>query len=87
MKDKSVVFANLKPLLNTGGVLFGSTILGEGKPPNFLAQRLLNLYNNKGVFSNRDDNLADLESGLQAHFADYSVRVVGHVAFFVGQVT
>jgi hypothetical protein len=87
MKSKSVTFANLIPLLNDGGVLFGTTILGEGKQPNFLARRLLTIYNKKGVFSNREDNLADLESSLQAHFANYSTHVVGHVAFFVGRIS
>ena len=32
LPEKGIAFANLKPLLNPGGVLFGSTVLREGVP-------------------------------------------------------
>lgn len=85
MKSKTAAFAHLKPLLNEGGVLFGSTILGEGRPFNFLGRRLMNSFNASGVFSNTQDNLADLEQGLSTHFAEYKTEMVGHVAFFIGR--
>ena len=85
MKTKTVAFAHLKPLMNEGGLLFGSTILGEGKPFNFLGRRLMNSFNASGVFTNTQDNLADLEQGLSTHFAEYETKMVGHVAFFMGR--
>lgn len=86
MQSKQVVFANLKPLLNDGGVVFGSTILGQGIKPNFLARWLMRLYNSKGIFGNSEDNLADLENNLKTHFREYSTKVVGCVAFFEGRL-
>ena len=86
MRAKGIVFRNLKPLLNSsGGVLFGTTILGQDTKPNLLAKTLLRAYNAKGIFSNTHDNLDDLVSGLQDNFREYSVEVVGCVAFFTGR--
>ena len=62
--------------------MFGSTILGIGVPRNFLARNLMKIYNARGIFHNFSDRREDLEAGLGAHFAAYSVRVVGCVAMF-----
>jgi hypothetical protein len=83
---KQYIFRNLKPLLNPGGVVFGTTILGRGIKPNFLARRLMRLYNAKGIFSNTEDTLEELENSLKTDFRAYSTKVVGCVAFFVGSV-
>jgi len=86
MLSKEVVFRNLKPLLEqNNGVLFGTTILGREIEQNFLAKTLMRIYNSKGIFGNVDDNAADLENILKANFRDYTIRVVGCVAFFVGR--
>ena len=85
MRSKGVVFDHLKPLLNPGGVIFGTTILGAATPDiqaNALARTLMRLYNSRGVFSNAQDNLSDLEDPLKANFCEISTRVVGCVAFF-----
>ena len=81
---KGIVFQNLKRLLKPGGVLFGTTILGQGIQRNFLAKTLMRVYNSKRIFSNLEDNASDLENVLKANFREYSMRVVGCVAFFVG---
>ena len=86
MRGKGVVFTNLKPLLNPGSVIFGTTILGQGTQPNALARSLMRLYNARGVFGNAQDNLADLENHLKANFRETSTKVVGCVAFFSGRV-
>jgi hypothetical protein len=86
MQSKHVVFDNLKPWLNPAGVVFGTTILGQGLRPNYLARKLMQLYNAKGIFSNREDNLIDLEALLKRSFRDYCTQVVGCVAFFTGWV-
>jgi ubiquinone/menaquinone biosynthesis C-methylase UbiE len=86
MQNKQPVFEYLKPYLNPGGVVFGTTILGLGIRPNYLAGRLMALYNAKGIFSNREDSLVDLEAILKRNFREYMTKVVGCVAFFRGRV-
>jgi hypothetical protein len=65
-----------------GGTVFGSTILAEGIPLNRSAQRLMGLYNRKGIFHNATDSLAELNRELEAAFTDYRLTVVGCVALF-----
>ena len=86
LKTKSIVFDNLKTLMNPGSVLFGSTILNGGVHRNWLAKRLMGVYNKKGIFSNQDDNLEDLKSVLDQRFRDVTVKVKGCVALFSGRV-
>lgn len=86
MREKWVVFQNLKGRLNVGGTLFGTTILGEDVPKNFIAGRLMAFYNKKGIFGNTSDNLTDLEQGLRENFATYSVKVEGCVAYFAAKI-
>lgn len=81
--NKSVVFRNLKVLLNDGGVIFGTTILGKGVSHNLFAQQLMRTYNSKGVFGNINDTREDLETVLKENFHTYEIRIVGSVAFFV----
>ncbi len=83
---KAVVFDHLKPLMNPGAVLFGSTILQGDLPRNWLAQRLMNIYNRKGVFSNEKDTLADLQQALDQRFNDTFIEVRGCVALFSARV-
>jgi ubiquinone/menaquinone biosynthesis C-methylase UbiE len=85
LSTKSAAFSNLKPLLRSGGVIFGATILGKGVNQNLPARTLSGLYNRKGIFSNREDTLPDLEAGLREHFVDTAVRVQGCVALFSGR--
>lgn len=85
--DKGAVFRNLRPLLNDkGGVIFGTTILGKGVKQNLLAKTLMRIYNSNGIFGNMEDTAADLDNQLHAIFRDYSIHVVGCVAFFVGRI-
>ncbi len=85
ISSKAVVFPNLKRLLRPGGVIFGSTILGKGVKHNVLAKRLMQIYNSKRIFSNLHDDGDDLESVLKTNFREYTIHVVGCVAFFVGR--
>jgi ubiquinone/menaquinone biosynthesis C-methylase UbiE len=82
MQDKGAVLQNLKLWLHEGGVIFGTTILGQGVPHNPLARVLMHLYNRQGIFSNARDNAGDLEGILQANFTRWSLRVAGCAAFF-----
>jgi hypothetical protein len=80
--EKGVVFAHLKPWLNAGGVMFGSTILGKGVRRNGLARALMAFYNKKGIFSNLEDDKAGLERALADHFHQHQIHIRGCVALF-----
>jgi hypothetical protein len=82
LASKGIVFEHAKPLLRDGGVIFGSTILGEGVRHNPLAKRLMKIYNAKGIFSNLSDRQSDLEAGLKAHFDEHTIHIAGCVALF-----
>ena len=82
LSEKSAIFDHLKAVMHPNAVIFGSTILHVGVSPNWLAKRLMNAYNNKGVFSNLDDSAEGLKRELEARFSDVSVEVVGCVALF-----
>lgn len=85
IESKSVAFDNLKPLMSPGAVLFGSTLLQGGVPRNWLARRVMNAYNRKGIFSNRHDDLDGLTRALNQRFREVSVEVVGCAAIFSGR--
>lgn len=82
MESKSAVFDHLRPLMNPGGVLFGSTLLQGGVPRNWAAQRLMAFYNGKGVFTNTQDSLDALGRELQRRFRDVTIEVAGCAALF-----
>jgi SAM-dependent methyltransferase len=85
MSGKGRVFSNLRPFLNPGGVLFGTTILGQGVEFNPLGRLFMGVYNSRRILNNRNDNLTDLERNLERNFTEYSLHTVGCVAFFAGQ--
>jgi hypothetical protein len=82
MNDKLIALDHLRPLMEKHAVLFGATILGRGVDPNFAARTLLDLYNKKGVFNNREDDLQSLSDGLRQRFEDVHVEMQGCVALF-----
>jgi len=86
IEAKTVAFDHLKALMNPGAVLFGATLLQGGVTRNWGARRLMEIYNRKGVFANREDDLDGLQRALARRFADVSVEVVGCAALFVGRV-
>ncbi len=86
IKEKSIVFANLRPYLNEKGVLFGSTILGKGVKKSYLASKLMSIYNHKGIFDNNLDSLTELTSSLREHFKEVDIRTLGCVAVFTAKI-
>jgi hypothetical protein len=82
MRDKLPVLDHFRPLMRERAALFGATILGCGIDPNLAASKLLDLYNAKGVFNNREDDLASLEKGLRQRFSDVAIEQQGCVALF-----
>jgi 2-polyprenyl-3-methyl-5-hydroxy-6-metoxy-1,4-benzoquinol methylase len=86
IESKSLAFDHLKALMNPDGVLFGATLLQGGVTRNWFAQRLMDAYNNKGIFSNERDDLEGLKGALIQRFRDVSIEVVGCAALFSGRV-
>ncbi len=82
LTSKDKVFENLSPLLNQGGVLFGSTILHDGVERGAMAEMLMSFYNKKRIFCNKNDSLEMLESVLASRFNEHSIEVIGCVALF-----
>jgi 2-polyprenyl-3-methyl-5-hydroxy-6-metoxy-1,4-benzoquinol methylase len=86
IEAKAAAFDHLKALMNPNAVLLGSTLLQGGVPRNWFAKRLMDVYNRKGIFSNRRDSLDGLKRALDQKFRDVSIEVVGCVALFSGRV-
>jgi ubiquinone/menaquinone biosynthesis C-methylase UbiE len=84
--SKAVAFDNLNPLLEPGGVIFGTTILSEGVEHTRLGRKLLQAYNRNGIFSNLHDDRDALERALAARYDRYELEISGAVAFFAGWV-
>ncbi len=82
MSEKLKAIDHLRPLMSKGATLFGATILGRGIAPNRAASALLNLYNAKGVFNNREDDMAALSDGLRQRFDEVAIAEEGCVALF-----
>jgi len=82
MPDKLTVFDNIRNLLSDSGTVFGATILNDGVERSLIAKKLMSLYNNKGIFSNREDSLDKLESVLSSKFDQYKIDIIGCVALF-----
>ena len=86
IESKAVALDHLKILMNPNAVLFGSTLLQGGVTRNWLATRLMDTYNTKGIFSNRYDDLDGLKRALGQRLREVSVEVVGCAALFSGRV-
>ena len=83
MSEKApAVFDNVAAALVDGATLFGATIVQGDAPRSRPAQWLMNFYNDKGVFSNRDDTIEDLRGALEQRFSDVRVHSYGAVATF-----
>jgi 2-polyprenyl-3-methyl-5-hydroxy-6-metoxy-1,4-benzoquinol methylase len=82
IESKAIAFEHLKALMNPNAVLFGSTLLQGDVSRNWLAKRLMNTYNKRGIFSNQKDDLEGLQRSLNQRFRDVSVEVVGCAALF-----
>ena len=80
--EKAVVFDHLRPTLATGARVFGATILQGDVPRRWAAQKLMNLYNRKGIFSNAGDTRQTLQAALAARFHDVKIEIKGAVALF-----
>ncbi len=83
--EKAVVLDHAAAALADGGTVFGATILQGDAPRSGAAQRLMNLYNRKGIFSNAGDTFADLRAALEARFSEVTLTRSGAVALFAAR--
>lgn len=79
---KAAAFDHLLPLLNPGGVIFGSTLLQGGVKRTWAAKRLMKFYNKKGVFTNTADDLDGLDRELRRRFREVQIDTVGCAVIF-----
>ncbi|WP_266168193.1 hypothetical protein [Dyella subtropica] len=49
---------------------------------NRFGRKLMAVYNRKGIFSNRTDDISGLEQALRHRFAQVDIAVHGKVALF-----
>ncbi|HIB1590403.1 TPA: class I SAM-dependent methyltransferase [Salmonella enterica subsp. enterica serovar Muenchen] len=82
MSGKDSVIRNAAQALTSNGKLFGATILGSDVNHNSFGQKLMCIYNEKGIFSNRRDNPEGLNKILSEYFLNITIRIEGTVALF-----
>lgn len=82
MREKSVAFDHLMPLMSAGARVFGATILQGDAPRSAPARALMAIYNRKGIFSNTADTFDDLKHALKDRFTDIRLERFGAVATF-----
>lgn len=82
MDTKAVVFDNVIPLVQAGGVIFGTTILNQQAGHTWVGRKLMEVYNAKGIFTNKEDDPEALDRVLAERFRRYELDVVGSVAVF-----
>lgn len=82
LKEKERVIVNVANALKPDGTLYGATILGDSAAHSRFGNKLMKIYNSKGIFSNREDSEQDLHSVLSSNFVDVNVVRVGKVVIF-----
>lgn len=88
MLDKAIVFENIHRVLNPGGVVFGTTVLGRNVQHGRVEKVVLSLYNRTGILNNWEDDAESLNAILGQHFSDFSVEIKGRcIAFFSARKT
>lgn len=87
MTQKAVVFDHLLGVMEPGSVIFGATILQGDAPRSRSAQKLMDIYNKRGIFSNSGDDLGALQSALEARFGEVQIETSGAVGLFEARKT
>ncbi|EKY6781215.1 class I SAM-dependent methyltransferase [Escherichia coli] len=82
ISTKSCVIHNAAQALTDDGTLYGATILGDGVVHNSFGQKLMRIYNQKGIFSNTKDSEEGLTHILSEHFENVKTKVQGTVVMF-----
>jgi ubiquinone/menaquinone biosynthesis C-methylase UbiE len=86
LPQKALAFDHIKAVLNPHGKLFGTTILGKNVKHNWLAKKMLGIYNDKKIMHNLNDDYDTLNTELHKRFANVQVTIHGSVALFVANI-
>ncbi len=82
MAQKTQLFDHISEVMAPGARIFGATILQGDAPRNWPAQKLMDLYNRRGIFSNTHDDQTALEAALHSRFVSVRIETSGCVALF-----
>lgn len=82
LHSKAIVFDHLKTVLNPGGIIFGSTLLHDSNQRHRIAERFMNTYNAKKIFSNEKDHEDGLKTILTQRFTNVTIERKGYAALF-----
>lgn len=80
--EKALAIEHASQALANSGTLYGATILGKGVKHNGFGEYLMELYNKKGIFCNKEDSYEDLKAVLERYFHKVDVHQHGVVAVF-----
>jgi len=79
---KGVVFDHIAKVVRPGGRVFGSTILAEGVPMNWLTHKALLAQQERGNFQNQGDDPDGLRRQLNRCFPNHTLVIRGTTALF-----
>ena len=82
LPSKAAAVANVAAVLEPGGVLFGSSILGPSGRHSWLGRRILDANNRRGTFNNLGDTEEGIGEILSAWFERVELETVGTMAIF-----
>lgn len=82
MHDKAGVIAYASTALTKEGCLYGATIQGDDAGHNRFGRKLMRMYNQKGIFTNRTDSAEALVSLLSRYFCHVEILIEGRVVLF-----
>jgi 2-polyprenyl-3-methyl-5-hydroxy-6-metoxy-1,4-benzoquinol methylase len=82
MEQKAVVFDHIRPYVEPGGRIFGSTVLGTGVELSCFGRWMMKEYNKAGSFRNTGDTRELLETALAKRFTHFRTTLKGAMAFF-----
>lgn len=82
LRENACVFDHVQPVLMPGGRIFGATLVQGETPRSWPAQKLMDAYNRRGIFSNEHDNIDVLTRELNSRFSNVRVETIGCVALF-----
>jgi hypothetical protein len=86
MAYKCTIFDRITDHMDSGGRIFGSSLLGPSAPHGHAALALIKLLNRAGIFHNADDSLDSLRAELGKRFSSCRLRAYGSMALFEVEV-
>lgn len=82
LSRKAAAVSNVAAVLAPTGVLFGASILGAAGPHRWLARKMLDANNRRGIFDNLRDSSQGLGEILGVAFEHVELETIGSMAVF-----